>query len=152
MIDAEARRRIAEDLDATLIVEAAAGTGKTSALVGRIVAVLAAGKGTLQGMLAATFSDKAAGEMKLKLRAELEKARQGAAGEVLGRLEAALADLEAARIGTLHGLCGDLLREYPVEAGIDPKYEVVAEDEARRFVDQAFEAWLAAELSAPREG
>ena len=50
--DAEARRRIREDLDATLFVEAAAGTGKTTALVGRIVSLLRTGAGTLEGVVA----------------------------------------------------------------------------------------------------
>jgi ATP-dependent exoDNAse (exonuclease V) beta subunit len=153
LLDAEARRRIAEDLDATFVVEAAAGTGKTSALVGRIVAVLRAGRATIPGILAVTFTEKAAGEMKLKLRAVLEEARAGApGGEERQRLEAALRDLEGARVGTIHSLCADFLKQFPVEAGVDPRFEVAAEDEAGRLLDQAFESWLAAELEAPREG
>src|SRR5687768_11114081 len=153
MIDAEARRRIAEDLDTTFVVEAAAGTGKTSALVGRIVAVLARGAATLPGILAVTFTEKAAGEMKLRLRAELEKARERASSDgEPDRLVAALADLEAARVGTIHSLCADLLREHPVAAGVDPKFEMLAEDEMPRVVEAAFEAWFEAELAAPGEG
>ncbi len=73
--DQEVRDRITQDLDATLFVEAAAGTGKTTALVRRLVAVLKAGRGTLEGIVAVTFTEKAAGEMKLRLRAEIEAAR-----------------------------------------------------------------------------
>ena len=61
--DAEARYRILTDFDTTLFVEAAAGTGKTTALVGRIVALIREGLGTLDRIVAVTFTDKAAGEM-----------------------------------------------------------------------------------------
>ncbi len=62
-VDAEARERIAADFDTTLFVEAAAGTGKTTALVGRIVALLRSGRAELDRIVAVTFTDKAAGEM-----------------------------------------------------------------------------------------
>ena len=139
--DAEARRRIREDLDATLFVEAAAGTGKTSALVGRIVAVLRAGLGTLENMVAVTFTEKAAGEMKLRLRAEIERARADTAtgSAERARFERALAELELARINTIHGFCSDLLHERPVEAGVDPLFAVAGEEESRRLLSRAFE-------------
>ena len=73
--DQRVRDRIRNDLDTTLIVEAAAGTGKTTALVNRIVAVLARGRAELDRIVAVTFTEKAAGEMKLRLRAEIERAR-----------------------------------------------------------------------------
>ena len=109
--DAEARRCIREDLDKTLFVEAAAGTGKTSALVSRIVSLLRSGTGTLDGIVAVTFTEKAAGEMKLRLRAEIEKARavEGLGENECRRLETALSQLELARIGTVHAFCSDLL-------------------------------------------
>ena len=67
--DAGARRRIREDaLDATLFVEAAAGTGKTTELVARIVSVIRSGRSSLEHLVALTFTEKAAGEMKLRLR------------------------------------------------------------------------------------
>ncbi len=79
LADEPARRRIRDDLRTTLVVEAAAGTGKTTALVSRIVAVLRRapeeGGGTLDRIVAVTFTEKAAGEMKLRLRAEIERAR-----------------------------------------------------------------------------
>ena len=61
--DAEARRAIREDLDDTLIVEAAAGTGKTTELVNRIVSVLASGRSQMRKIVAVTFTEKAAGEL-----------------------------------------------------------------------------------------
>ena len=79
--DEPARARIREDLDATLVVEAAAGTGKTTALVSRIVALVRSGRATLHGLVAVTYTDKAAGEMKLRLRTEIERAREGLVGD-----------------------------------------------------------------------
>ena len=113
LADHEARTRIAEDLDATLVVEAAAGTGKTTALVGRIVAVVASGhsNATLGKIIAVTFTQKAAGEMKLRLRQALEDARGAAKPGTpeQTRLERALSELEVARIATIHEVCADLL-------------------------------------------
>src|SRR5262245_50869668 len=108
--DEEARRKIREDLDSTLIVEAAAGTGKTTELVHRIVAVLRAGKTELDRIAAVTFTEKAAGEMKLRLRTGIERARTDAVATSIERqrLDSALAHLEVARIGTIHALCADL--------------------------------------------
>ena len=117
-----------------MFVEAAAGTGKTTALVGRIVALICEGVSTLDRIVAVTFTEKAAGEMKLRLRAEIERARNATevTSEISARLAKALSHLELARIGTIHGFCGDLLRERPVEAGIDPLFEVAAEDQGGR--------------------
>jgi ATP-dependent helicase/nuclease subunit A len=152
--DEPARTRIREDLDATLIVEAAAGTGKTTALVSRIVALVRAGRATLQGLVAVTYTDKAAGEMKLRLRTEIERARSALdAGDARrAPLDRALAELELAHIGTIHSLCGDLLRERPVEAGVDPSFEILAGDAQGGLFDQAFERWFQRVLADPPEG
>jgi ATP-dependent exoDNAse (exonuclease V) beta subunit len=143
LADAEARRRILTDFDTTLFVEAAAGTGKTTALVGRIVALVCEGVSTLERIVAVTFTEKAAGEMKLRLRTEIERARNAAdiLPERSVRLAKALSQLELARIGTIHAFCGDLLRERPVEAGVDPLFEVAAEDQAGDLMDRAFDGW-----------
>jgi ATP-dependent helicase/nuclease subunit A len=102
-------------------------------------------------IVAVTFTEKAAGEMKLRLRTEIEHARQDASAEEQKRLERALSELELARIGTIHAFCGDLLRERPIEAGIDPLFKVAAEDEASELADQAFETWFQAALGDPPE-
>ncbi|HSP97091.1 MAG TPA: UvrD-helicase domain-containing protein [Candidatus Dormibacteraeota bacterium] len=154
LADAAAREAIARDLDATFIVEAAAGTGKTTELVRRIVAVLAAGRGAIGGLVAVTFTEKAAGELKLRLRAALETARQNAtAGSAeRGHLELALARLEEARVGTIHGLCADLLRERPIEAGVDPLFRVLPEGDAERLFRATFARWLQEQMHDPPEG
>ena len=150
--DAEARRRIREDLAATLVVEAAAGTGKTTELVARIVALVRSGTAALSGIAAVTFTEKAAGELKLRLRTELERARAEAPPAEARRLEDALEALETAAVGTIHSLCADLLRERPVEARVDPRFEVLGEDEQQRLSDATFDAWFASALASPPEG
>ena len=152
LADQEARRRIRHDLDHTLVIEAAAGTGKTSELVARIVRLVSSGRARLDGVLAVTFTDKAAGEMKLRLRGELEKARDAAIGDAKDRLSAAMEKLEVAQIATLHSVCVDLLRERPVAAGIDPLFEVAAGEVEQRLYQRAFDGWFRAAVEAPPEG
>lgn len=152
LVDAGARATIREDLGATLVVEAAAGTGKTTEMIARIIGVIRTGATTLERIVAVTFTEKAAGEMKLRLRTELERARTIASGTERDRFEAALAELEVARVGSIHSFCADLLRERPIEARVDPLFEVAAEDESERLFQQAFDVWFQACLAAPGEG
>src|SRR5215218_5698748 len=152
--DADARQRIATSLDDTLIVEAAAGTGKTTELVGRIVTILAEGRADVGEIVAVTFTEKAAGELKLRLRERLDNARTaaGADGDRRRLLDNALKGLEEAHVSTIHGFCADLLRERPVEAGIDPLFEVLTEPAAVRLFEDAFTRWLQLQLSDPPPG
>jgi ATP-dependent helicase/nuclease subunit A len=152
LVDHAERERIRTSLDETLVVEAAAGTGKTSELVARLVNVLAEGRGTVQTIAALTFTEKAAGELKLRLRAGLEDERTRAKGERRARLEDAIAHLEEARVSTIHGFCNDLLHERPVEARVDPRFEVLPEQEAEALYRRAFDGWLTETLEAPPEG
>ncbi len=154
LADETERERIRTDLHTTLVVEAAAGTGKTSALIGRIVAVLMAGRARLDQIVAVTFTEAAAGELKLRLRAEIERARRDPATppDARARLDAALPQLEEARVGTIHSFCADLLRERPLAAGVDPLFEVAAEDVKADLLDRAFDRWFERRLADPPEG
>ncbi len=96
--DLEARELIANALDTTLIVEAAAGTGKTTALVGRIVRIIAEGKADVGGIVAVTFTEKAAGELKLRLREQLDSAQARVRPE-RRRTRATRSRVDAARRG-----------------------------------------------------
>jgi len=136
LADQEARDRIRDDLGTTLVVEAASGTGKTTELVTRMVALLTAGRARLDHMVAVTFTDAAAGELKLRLRKAIEEARRARTAEAL---DDALRQLEEARIGTIHSFCADLLRERPVEAGVDPLFAVAPRDVAEGLLDRAFD-------------
>ena len=151
--DADARSMISRDLDRSLMVEAAAGTGKTTQLVGRLVAVLASGRTTVDRVVAVTFTRKAAGELKLRLRQELDRARSESSDRrERDALESAIAHLEEARIGTIHSFCGEILRERPVEARIDPAFEELAEDEAPRLYNRAFQGWIQEKLDEMPSG
>ena len=151
--DAEARRLIRTALEETMVVEAAAGTGKTTELVYRMVAVLAEGRAEVEEIVAVTFTEKAAGELALRLRSGIERARRAAIDDIeRNNLERALAHLEEARISTIHGFCADLLRERPVEAGVDPAFRVMTEAEADRRYGEAFSRYLDEILARPTEG
>ena len=151
--DEEARCLIRDAVDDTLVVEAAAGTGKTTELVRRILRVIATGRADVHGIVAVTFTEKAAGELKLRLRQGLEEERgRGADPEAAARLDGAVQSLEEAHVSTIHGFCADLLRERPVEAGIDPLFRVLTQGQAERLFNAAFTAWLQAQLEDPPEG
>jgi ATP-dependent helicase/nuclease subunit A len=154
LADQAARDRIRGDLEATLVVEAAAGTGKTTALVGRMTAALMAGRAQLDRVIAVTFTELAAGELKLRLRTEIERARRDPAVDPAAgaRLTAALPRLEEARIGTIHSFCSELLRERPVEARVDPLFEVAPEDVAGDLFQRAFDRWFEEQLARPSAG
>jgi len=147
------RQRLATELDDTMVVEAAAGTGKTSEIVRRIIAVLSRGPATADSIVAVTYTVKAAGELKLRLRSELEAERQSAPpGEKRRRLEEASRRLEYARVNTIHGFCADLLRERPVEAGVDPAFATLDETQASRLFRETFQTWIQRRLEDPPEG
>jgi ATP-dependent exoDNAse (exonuclease V) beta subunit len=154
LADANERKLIRTALDRNMVVEAAAGTGKTTELVHRIIAVIAGGHASVASLVAVTFTEKAAGELKLRLRAALEHARQQArpAGAERNNLDRALSRLEEARVSTIHGFCADLLHERPVEAGIDPQFQTMTDQEAERLFSEAFELWLQQKLEQPPEG
>jgi ATP-dependent helicase/nuclease subunit A len=151
--DDEGRALIRRAIDDTLVVEAAAGTGKTTELVNRVLHVIAAGRASVAEIVAVTFTEKAAGELKLRLRQGLEEHRQGTDDPVVAsHLAVAVQSLEEAHVSTIHGFCADLLRERPVEARIDPLFRVLTEGQAERLFQQAFESWFQEQLEDPPEG
>ena len=117
--------------------------------------VLATGRATMDEIVAVTFTEKAAGELKLRLR---EALGEGAAPRRIDRrstrerLERALETLEEAHVNTIHGFCAELLRERPVEAGVDPLFAVLTEPEADRLYARAFRSWLQETLQDPPDG
>jgi ATP-dependent exoDNAse (exonuclease V) beta subunit len=151
--DEESRRLIGEAIDDTLVVEAAAGTGKTTELVNRIVRVLREGRAGVREIVAVTFTEKAAGELKLRLRQRLEEERRKTTDRAAAaRLDDAVQNLEEAHISTIHGFCADLLRERPVEARVDPLFRVLTEGQAERLFNEAFAGWFQQRLEDPPEG
>src|ERR1035438_9400269 len=137
------------DLDRSWVVEASAGTGKTTALVDRMVEVIAAGT-PVETIVAVTFTHAAAGNMKLRVRHELERRRALEANPaVQNRLTEAARSLDRAFIGTIHAFCAQLLRRRPVEARIDPVFQELAQPDALRVFAGVFRRWTERRLSAP---
>ena len=120
------RDRILTDLDSTLFVEAGAGTGKTSSLVGRIMRLVATGRAEMRHIAAITFTEKAAAELRDRVREEMEKAARD--GELpddeAARIREAIGEIDAAAIETLHGFAQRILSAYPLEAGLPPAVSV----------------------------
>ncbi|MGD0308923.1 MAG: UvrD-helicase domain-containing protein [Acidobacteriota bacterium] len=145
-LDEEQRRRAREDTNHSFMVEASAGTGKTRILIQRILhCVLESGPDgepvRLSRICAITFTEKAAGEMKIRLRQELE--REGAGGGEKGdRARQALIDLEGAAISTIHAFAVSLLKERPIEAGLDPQFRALDEIQGELLFREVWEAWL----------
>ena len=117
LADQPARDRVESDTAATLFVEAGAGTGKTYALVRRLGALLLTNRVPIEQIAAITFTEKAAAELRDRLRVFLVDARDQGDPHA----DAALTGLDTAAIGTLHSFALRLLSENPLEAGIPPR-------------------------------
>ena len=126
------QRRAVERRDGSLLVRAGAGTGKTTVLVERFVQAAVEDGTDVDQVLAITFTEKAAAEMKSRVRARFLE---------LGRREDARA-AESAWVSTIHGLCARILRAHALSAGIDPAFRVLDEVEADRIATDAFDGAL----------
>lgn len=163
LVDHEARHRALTDHGATLLVEAGAGTGKTSLLAGRLAMLLASGVDP-RGIVAITFTELAAGELRARVD---DFVRRLLSGEIPRSLEPALPDglspaqrdhlvAAAERVDeltctTIHGFCYQLIRPYPVEARLDPGARVMDANEAVLTHATLSEQWLREELEAESE-
>ena len=112
-----------------VFVSAGAGTGKTSVLIERVIRRLNEGT-PLDHLLVITFTDRAADELKRRIREQLRERGMGDAA----------AAVETAWISTIHGLCARILRAHALEAGIDPTFGVASETEMRILQSDAFAA------------
>ncbi|MBI4376767.1 MAG: UvrD-helicase domain-containing protein [Elusimicrobia bacterium] len=174
--DILSREQARSSLRRNVVVEAGAGTGKTTLLTDRLLfqALGFEPAVPLPAIVALTFTEKAAGEIKVRLSgrlgeivaalsrpqaelpeivARLREAFGLDAGLILEKARTALEELDRAQIGTIHSFASHLLRLYPVEAGVDPAFRVDEGD----FFDELFESewsrWLDTELGqeAPRK-
>jgi len=173
----ERDRRVAiSTFDRNLVVTAGAGTGKTTLLVDRLVNLILRDPEPLKvtEIVALTFTNKAADEMKLRLRERLQaflaveldrqpiseadqKAFQAveelialyqlSKDEMDKRIRDALRNLERSDIGTIHSFAANLLRLYPIEAGVDPQFREDDGSEFDRLFDEQWDAWLDQELA-----
>ena len=150
--DQAARKAIVERLDENMVVEAGAGTGKTTSLVERIVALITTEKArSIGGIAAITFTEAAAAELRSRIGERLERVgsdpnRQQAERE---RCNRAVADLDQASIQTLHSFAGSLLRERPLEAGLPPGFGIRDEIESEVAFEKYWSDWLDTTLDDP---
>jgi ATP-dependent helicase/nuclease subunit A len=141
-IDARDRagRERAVDPRFNVALEASAGTGKTRVLVDRYVNLLRAGVDPSE-ILALTFTRKAAAEMRERIITTLRLA--GARGEFPPSRWRELRDRTAdVAISTIDAFCLSLLREFPLEADLDPGFQMADETEVPRLVDEALDRAL----------
>lgn len=136
-----------------IAVTAGAGSGKTLSLVGRYLHLLEQGY-PIRSILAITFTEKAAREMRSRIRNALPlsqkeltaKPAKSAKENPLNLSELSVlsgSNIDAARIGTIHSLCAEILRAHPAEAGLDPQFEVLEEGLASALQAEAVESALA---------
>jgi ATP-dependent helicase/nuclease subunit A len=141
---------------AAIAVTAGAGSGKTRVLVGRYLHLLERGY-PLRSLVAITFTAKAAREMRSRIRAAIEQRLSDLPTSSLqsptsnfhakrptsNLWAAAFTELDAARIGTIHSLCAEVLRAHPAEAGLDPNFVVLEEGQSAAWQAQSIESALA---------
>jgi ATP-dependent exoDNAse (exonuclease V) beta subunit len=131
-LNAEQQRAV--DAKGLVFVSAGAGTGKTKVLVERFARAVCDDGLDIESILVITYTEKAAGELRSRIRAQLVER---------GRTDLARA-LDGAWISTIHGFCHRLLRSHPFAAGVDPRFRVLDESQGRVLRGEAFEAALAA--------
>ena len=167
----EDRQRVRTLLNVNMVVEAGAGTGKTTLLIDRLCFALLAQGILAPRLVALTFTEKAAAEIKtrliFKLQAVLQAARENKpestldtlreyfqvpAAQIIARAERALSQLDISPIGTIHSFCADILRTYPLEAGLTPGAEIDKGPRAQRVFEAEWNKFLDRELGerAPR--
>ena len=123
-----------------LLVSASAGSGKTFVMISRVVDLILSGKAEVNEILALTFTNLAADEMKRKLVKEIVKSLSTSENpEDISRLKKALSDSENADFSTFHGFLSKILRSYFYSAGIDPLFEISDEADSKELKNRAIE-------------
>jgi ATP-dependent helicase/nuclease subunit A len=147
--DETARERARRDHATSLVLEAGAGTGKTTLLVDRIESLVRTGTARLDEIAAVTFTENAATTMKLRLRERLERARSRGdlPQDERARVSAALDVLERASVSTIHALCAQILQERPLECAVLPGFRMADEAQADALFMDTWEEWLGERLA-----
>ena len=138
----EQQRAAVADRERDVFLRAGAGTGKTMVLVDRFCAAALDPESGVERILAFTFTERAADQLRRRVREELIERGREASGERLKALREAQAAIDRAWISTIHGFCRRLLASHPAAAGLDPRFRVVDEAEADRLATRAFDAAL----------
>ncbi|MBW3671102.1 MAG: UvrD-helicase domain-containing protein, partial [Acidobacteria bacterium] len=142
--DKTARERIRSELDVNFVVEAAAGTGKTTNLVDRLVALIADAIASPRQIAAITFTKKAAGELRERFQNVLEREAREAEpdSQRLANIRKGLEQIDQSYLGTIHSFCGRMLRERPVEAGVAPDFRELEEVEATALNEEVWASYV----------
>jgi len=178
-IDNEIREIAVSELDRNIVVIAGAGTGKTTLLVNRMLHLLLGHKrfqkeeSPILRIVAMTFTEKAASDMKVRLMGELEKivavingnapseeqrkrekflahirdTYQTTHAEIERRARKSLEDMDNALIGTIHSFAAYILRLYPIESGVVPGFTVDEGDAFEELFDKEWNTWVEKELA-----
>lgn len=128
----------AMDVSRHLCVTANAGSGKTLVLVERYFRIVADRHAHVREVVALTYTDKAAAELKRKIAEKVSDALRTASSPAeASRLASVRSQLSAAVIGTIHSFCAMLLREYPVEAQVDAAFTILEGLDQRTLVQES---------------
>ena len=159
LVDSLARYRALTAIDESLVVEAGAGTGKTTILAGRIAVMLARGKHP-NHIVAVTFTEAAASELLLRVREYVRDLLEGTfppglfdvfngnlSSKEKDDLQYAVQHLDDLTCSTIHGFCQRILKTFPVEANIDPGAVVMDESQANALFQEVMNGWLQEILS-----
>ncbi|MFS0861860.1 UvrD-helicase domain-containing protein [Fredinandcohnia sp. 179-A 10B2 NHS] len=139
IVDQQARDKIKEVLNKNFLVEAGAGSGKTTSLVERMVNLIYTGTAKVEEIVAITFTRKAADELKTRFLSKLEETYKKETDSIKkSLLEQALQNIEQCFLGTVHSFCARLLRERPVEAGLDVNFSELEEDKDNQLAEDAW--------------
>jgi ATP-dependent helicase/nuclease subunit A len=142
--DQEVRDRLIRELDTTFFVEAAAGTGKTTIVVDRIIELIAHGRLVISRLVAITFTEAAAAELRARVREAVEDAAIDLARPIEQRERCKLASeaIEDASIDTIHAFAAYILQTFPLEAGLPPGFEVLEPIQEQLEFHDLFRAWF----------
>jgi len=136
------QREAVTDRDRDVFLRAGAGTGKTTVLVDRFCSAALDPDVGVDRILAFTFTDRAADQLRRRVREELIERASAADGPEREALLEAVEASDRAWISTIHGFCRRLLASHPAAAGIDPRFRVVDQAEADRLAGRAFDGAL----------
>ena len=141
--DIDVREEIKNSLDVNILVEAGAGSGKTTSIVSRMVSLIVSGKCSIENIAAITFTRKAAQELKERFQNSLEQCFYEQENPYKKDiLKGALKNMERCFIGTIHSFCASLLHERPIEASVDPDFTELDDIADMLLHKQAWQQYL----------
>ncbi len=161
----EDRLRVQTQLGVNMVVEAGAGTGKTTLLVDRLCLCALVQQVPPEKMVSLTFTEKSAAEIKarfiLKLQHLLNALEQGTEdrtltllrthfnvpdAELLARTQQTLARVDRACVGTIHSFCAEILKTFPLDAHLSPNAQIDAGQKAAQLFDVRWNRFLDEQL------